>query len=244
MTIMSDRFSKCTLFGTPTTSARGWHLHSYNDTIGNSLEIMAPTFGTTYAQLAADDTVACDSDQAGDTTQSMYVYGIDSNGRKVNETIALNGTTEVDGSLTFSYIENIWVDALSAGIMSLKRTTGDTYIMEVEAGFLNSGIAQHFNGEEESYIAYFSGGLYDTTKDCLFELRWYPDDSSCRGTSTGYEVLDRIFMPVETGEAAPHCYPMPIGPLPPGGWIVVYAIADAASAKGWCTVQGFDVGKP
>lgn len=240
MAVRSDR--KCTLFGTPRIGAKGWHLHSHNDDIDATAEIMAPTFGTTYAQLDGDGTVACDSDQAGDTTQSMYVYGIDSNGRKVNETIALNGTTEVDGLLTFSYIENIWADALSAGIMSLKETSGDTYIMEIEAGLLNSGIAQHFNGEDESYITMFGAGLSVVTDDALFELRWYPDDSSCRGTSTGYEVLDRLFVTTEVSNTPPHIYPMPIGPLPAGGWIVVYASAASANAGGWCTVQGFDVG--
>jgi len=194
---------ECMIMTGPFAGTREWYLHCYNDTIGNALEIMAPTFGTTYAQLAADDTVAVDSDQSGDTTQVISVYGIDSTGKKRTENITATGTTEADGAITFSYIENIWASALSAGIMSLKRTTGDTYIMEIEAGFLNSGIAQHFNGESQSYITMFSGGLYDTTKDCMFELRWYPNDSSCRGTSTGYEVLDRIFTPVEVGNIPP-----------------------------------------
>jgi len=229
---------ECVLQPAP-TGARGWHIHSLNDAIGSGLGIMAPSFGTTYRQLDTDGIVEADSDQSGDTTQTMTVYGIDSDGNKANEDIELNGVTAVDGAVTFSYIENIWVDALSAGIMFLQENTGPQYIMEVEAGFLNSGIAQHFNGELESYITFFAGGLYDETKDAMYELRWYPDDSSCRGTSTGYEVLDRLYCPVESGHDN-HPYPMPIGPLPSGGWLVVYAMADATSAKGWVTLQGFD----
>ena len=245
---------ECTLFSQPVSGTRGWHLHSHNDTIVNALELMAPSFGTTYAQLDADGTVACDSDQGGDTSQTMTVYGIDSNGKKAKEDIELNGTTEVDGGITFSYIENIWVDALSAGIMSLKETAGDTYIMEVEAGLLNSGIAQHFNGECESYVTYFAAGTYALSEASLnFELRWYPNDSSCRGTSTGYEVLDRVMAGGSSNSnlksynqaPAPHAYPMPIGPLPKGGWLCVYVIApEGDNSNAWCTVQGFDVEVP
>lgn len=238
---MESYVSEATLFQKPAPGARGWHVHSYNDDVDATLEIMAPTFGTTYAQLAANDLVEGDSDQAGDTTQKLSVWGINSAGKKAEETISLNGTTAVNGTVTWSYIENIRANALSAGIMFLSRDTGNTYIMEIEAGFLTSSIAQHFNGEDESYITFFGGGLYDTTDDCLLELRWYPDDSSCRGTSTGYEVLDRIFTPLEVGSMPPHIYPQPIGPLPPGGWIVVYAAAASANAKAYVTLQGFDM---
>jgi len=238
---MESYASQGAYFNRPVPGAVGWHIHSYNDTIGNALEIMAPTFGSTYAQLAAEDLVEGDSDQAGDTTQSLTVWGINNSGKKQRETIALNGTTAVNGTVTWRYIENIRCDALSAGIMFLSRDTGNTYIMEVEAGLLTSNIAQHFNGEDASYITGFAGGIYDTTMDCLFELRWYPDDASCL-TSAGYEVLDRITCLVETVEPHPRVYAQPIGPLPPGGWIVVYALANGASAKGFCTLQGFDVG--
>jgi len=237
---MNAYVRECTLLSNPVPGARGWHIHSYNDTIGATIEIMAPTFGTTFAQLAAEDNIEADSDQAGDTTQTITVFGIDNAGKKAREDIELNGTTAVDGTTVWRYIENIRADALSAGIMWVNRDDeGHTYIMEIEAGLLNSGIAQHFNGEDESYITFFAGGLYDGTKDATFELRWYPDDASCLATA-GYEVLDRLYCPVESGHDN-HPYPMPIGPLPPGGWIVVYAIADAASAKGWCTLQGFDM---
>lgn len=223
----------------PAPGARGWHIHSLNDTIGGTLEIMAPTFGSTYRQLDTDGIVEGDCDVA--CTNVLSVYGIDSDGNKANEDITLNGTTAVDGTVTFSYIENIWADALIAGIMWVQENTGPQYIMEIEQNSLNSGIAQHFNGGLESYITFFAGGLYDESKDAMFELRWYPDDEASRGTaaSLGYEVLDRLYCPVEAGHDN-HRYPMPIGPLPAGGWIVVYAMADAASAKGWITLQGFD----
>ena len=245
---------ECTLFSQPVSGVRGWHLHCNNDTIVGTAELMAPSFGTTYAQLTADDLIEGDTDQS--TTETITVYGIDSNGKKATENIILNGTTAVDGAITFSYIENIWASDVNAGIMWVQKNTGPAYIMEIEAGLLNSGIAQHFNGECESYVTYFAAGTYALSEASLnFELRWYPDDDASRGTAgtTGYEVLDRVMaggsshsnLKSYNQAPAPHVYPMPIGPLPKGGWLCVYAVApEADNSNAWCTVQGFDVEVP
>lgn len=227
----------------PFAGTRGWHLHCYNSIIGNALEIMAPsTF--TYAQNDGEDQIEVVSDSVNDTTQTVTVYGIDNAGKKISEKFELNGTT-VDLSVsTWRYVENAWMDTEAAGTVTVQDEDNNS-IAEIEIGSLNTGIAQHFNGESQSYITYFAAGLYDTTKDCMFELRWYPDDADCLDATDGFEVLDRIFMPVEVGNAPPATDPHTVlGPLPKGGWIVVYAIADAASAKGFCTVKGFDVEVP
>ena len=236
---------ECVLLKHPRTGARGWHIHCYNDDI-DTIEIMAPTFGTTYHQLEADDEVVVYSSSADDVTQNVTVYGIDSAGKKATESIAVAGIAKVSGLITFSYIENIWMDVeATTGIIALARDNSATYtyIMEVEVASLNSGIAQHFNGECESYVTFFAGGLYDAGVDGMFELRWYPNDDASRGTSgaCGYEVLDRLFCSGESGHDN-HPYPAPIGPLPKGGWFVVYAVGD--DTLGHCTVQGFDVEIP
>ena len=221
---------------------RGWHFHTYNDNVG-SIAIMAPTYATSYAQLTVDDEVVVYS--ASTDTQIVTVFGIDSSGRKAKENIQVAGTAKVSGLITFSYIEDIRLNVVSANIISLSRDqSGYAYIMEVEAATLGHPVAQHFNGECESYITYFAGGTYDTGNDIMLELRWYPDDDASRGTAgtTGYEVLDRLQSPTEALNIAPHVYPSPIGPLPKGGWIVVYAVG--STTKGFCTVQGFDVEVP
>lgn len=233
---------ECVLLNQPRAGARGWHLHAYNSVIGDSLEMMAPsTF--TYAQNDGEDQIEVLSSDGADTTQYVTIYGIDNSGNKIREKMGvLTGATAVLSTNTFRYIENAWVDAETAGTVTI-QDEDDNSIAEIEIGSLNTGIAQHFNGESESYITFFAGGLYDGTKDATYELRWYPDDADCLDAGDGFEVLDRLYCPVESGHDS-HSYPMPIGPLPKGGWIVVYAIADAASAKGWCTLQGFDVEIP
>jgi len=249
---MESYASEAGFFNRPVPGAVGWHFHAMNDNIGSTVGLMKPTSGTTHAQLAAEDLIEGDSDQAGDTAQSLTVWGINNSGKKERETIALSGTTAVNGTVTWRYIENIRADAESAGIMWVARNTGNTFIMEIEAGWLTSGIAQHFNGEDKSYITYFRAGMFGRSKKSInFELRWYPDDADCLDSGDGYEILDRVMVGggydcderTYNQAPCPSVYPMPIGPLPAGGWISVWAIGvDGDTCKGWCTLQGFDVG--
>lgn len=231
---------ECTLFSHPVSGARGWHIHTYNDVIGGSLEFMYPTWAETFVQMNGEDTLEFISDNSNDITQYISVFGIDNAGKKVMERKILTGDTLVASTNTWRYVENAWIDAEAAGIVEVRNAGDDAYIMEIEAGILSTGACHHFNGEEETYITFFAGGLYDGTKDATYQLRWYPDDADSLDAADGFEVLDELYCPVESGHDN-HPYPMPIGPLPKGGYIAVWAIADAASAKGWVTLQGFDV---
>lgn len=220
---------------------RGWHLHTYNDNVG-SAAIMVPTYGSTFAQLAADDEIVIYS-ASTDTTQTVTVFGIDSAGRKAKEEVIVAGTAKVSGLITFSFIEAMTMDIQSANIIACARdnTSTYTYIMELEAASLWHPPAHHFNGECESYITFFAGGTYDAGNDLMLELRWYPNDEGSRGTATksGYEVVDRLFTATESLDMAPHIYAgAGIGPFPPGGWFAVYGVG--STTKGWVTLQGFD----
>ena len=233
---------ECTLFSHPVSGARGWHLHAYNSAIGTSLEFIAPT-GFTWGQNVSVDQLEFVSNDVDDTTQYITAYGIDQYGKKVRERKILNGQTEVLSTKTWLYFENAWLDAECEGTITIQDEDDDVLIAEIEVGSLNTGIAHHFNGEEESYITFFAGGLYDGTKDATYQLRWYPDDADCLDVADGFEVLDELYCPVESGHDN-HAYPMPIGPLPKGGYIAVFGVADGADAKGWVTLQGFDVEVP
>ena len=231
---------ECTLFSQPMSGVRGWHLHAYNSVIGGTLEFMAPsTF--TYAQNDGVDQLEFVSSDSGDTTQYITAYGIDQYSKKVSQNVILTGDTVVLSTDTWLYFENAWLDAEAAGTVTIQDEDNNS-IAEIEIGSINTGIAQHFNGEEESYVTFFAGGLYDGTKDATYVLRWYPDEADCLDAGDGFEILDELYCPVESGHDN-HVYPTPIGPLPKNGWLSVWAIADAASAKGWVTLQGFDVEK-
>lgn len=242
----------CTLFSQPVTGARGWHLHCVNTNIGSTAELMAPsTF--TYAQNDGVDELEFASSSTADTTQYITAYGIDNAGKKIKETKLLTGQTVVNTTDTWLYFENAWLDKEAAGTVSIDDD-GATLIAEIEIGSTNTGICQHFNGEEESYVTYFRAGAWGRSKRSInFELRWYPDDADCLDAGDGFEVLDRIMVGggYDTNERsyqqspAPNVYPMPIGPLAKGGWICVYATGvDGDTCNGWVTLQGFDVEVP
>jgi len=243
---------ECTLFNQPLSGVRGWHLHCHNTTIVNALELMAPaTF--TYAQNDGVDELELVSSSSADTTQYITAYGIDANGKKISQRVLLTGDTVIKTDVTWLYFENAWLSAEAAGTVTIDDDDTNL-IAEIEIGSINTGICQHFNGEEESYIAYFAAGIYSLSESCLnFELRWYPDAADCLDATDDFEVLDRIMVGGGSHTAlqsynqapAPRVYPMPIGPLPKGGWLCVYAITpEGDNCQGWVTLQGFDVEVP
>lgn len=243
---------ECTLFSQLISGARGWHLHCVNTNIGSTAELMAPsTF--TYAQNDGVDQIEFVSSDSGDTTQYITVIGIDQYGDKIKQRVILTGDTVVLSTATWLYFENAWLDAEAVGTVTIQDEDNNS-IAEIEIGSLNTGIAQHFNGEEQSHIAYFRAGMWGRSKRAInFELRWYPEDADCLDAGDGFEVLDRIMVGggydcderTYNQAPCPSIYPMPIGPLPKGGWICIYATGvDGDTCNGWATVQGFDIEVP
>jgi hypothetical protein len=55
------------------------------------------------------------SDDAGDTTQTVNVQGLDTNGILISETRSLNGTTPVVTSKSFTKVMSLSKDAVTAG---------------------------------------------------------------------------------------------------------------------------------
>jgi hypothetical protein len=76
------------------------------------------------------------SASAGDNSQTVTVYGRDSQGRAINEVLSLNGTTVVNGVTTFQSIDKIVVSAAHAGTITVRKATGDTAIVSIETGVL------------------------------------------------------------------------------------------------------------
>ncbi len=75
-------------------------------------------------QLATNHLIEALSSSAGDTTQSVVVYGLSSGGVAQTETIALNGTGAVAGLLTYSKILGLRVVGTLAGTVTVQIASG------------------------------------------------------------------------------------------------------------------------
>jgi hypothetical protein len=221
---------------------KGWTVYANDDDVDESAYEMITELDTTYAQLAAADTIEIVSSDASDITQTVTVYGINSAGKKASESIALDttaGTTAVESDTTFTYIDQVEVDAECAGVITVRRATGDTFITSIPIGQLDAQMAQHFNGEYKTYITGWSARCTSTTGSIILQLRWYPDDADCLDAGDGYKVLDEIIFTNELGSDS-GIMGNPIL-VPAGGWIAVYGIGGAANSDCSVTIQGVDV---
>jgi hypothetical protein len=94
---------------------------------------VVPDSASLFNALA--DTIDYVSSSAGDT-MNVTVTGRDAQGRIVQETKVLNGTTTVNGTVSFQSIEKVVVAAAHAGTVTLKKNTGAATIVALEPGVL------------------------------------------------------------------------------------------------------------
>jgi hypothetical protein len=66
--------------------------------------------------------IVVDSSDAGDTTQTITITGTDLYGQAMVETIAMNGTTAVNGVKAFKRVTQVAVDAALAGNLTVGTT--------------------------------------------------------------------------------------------------------------------------
>jgi len=217
----------------------GWSIYGADDDIDATAQLITE-LDTTYAQLAAEDKIEVLSSNAADITQTITVKGIDSNGKLVIEAIALDttdGTTVMTSSTTFRYIDQVSTDIPCAGTITIRRATGDTFIISIPAGGLNAIIVQHFNGQKDSYVTGWGAAVTSTTGSVLFDLVWYADDSKCLAPTSGFATLDTIAL---TNVLSSIYHPLPHIKLPKGGWLAVYATGGAANSDGAAIIEGYD----
>ncbi len=74
---------------------------------------------TVRAQPSSASALAVVSDAAGDTTQTVYIKGLDSNANATFEEISLNGTTPANSTNTYSRIDLISKSATTAGAITI-----------------------------------------------------------------------------------------------------------------------------
>jgi len=216
----------------------GWTLN-VRDLDVDAAEELVTELATTYAQLAAEDNIEVLSASASDITQTVTVTGINNKGKRVSEDFTLIGTGIATGSTLFLYIDQAEVDIECVGAVTVRREAGDTFITSIPINYLEAGMAQHFNGEKDSYV---TGWKIDKmAADATFraDLRWYPDDADCLDPTDGMVTKDTLFIEVEDG-GAETTFAQPIR-LKAGGWLAVYGKGGAANTQANVTVTGYDV---
>lgn len=70
---------------------------------------------------ALDDTVDVVSSSAGDTTQTLTVYGLNDNGETISEAITLTGTTAHAGTKTFASVLQVKLDLTAVGTVTVRK---------------------------------------------------------------------------------------------------------------------------
>jgi len=222
---------------------RDWQVHVYDADVDESAYELITELATTYVQLAADDTIQVVSASASDITQTVSIVTIDDEGRRVENSIHVDttaGTTAVNlGGGTHRYYEGSSLDIPGEGVITIRRTTNTTFIDSIAVGQLKSGAVQHFNGEKYTRLKRWWASNLAGTDDVELQLRWYPNDASCRVVTTGFEIVDRIQLATAQMDSPIHELD-PTKVYPPGGWFAVVGKGASADEKVSVTLTGSD----
>lgn len=100
-------------------------------TVGGAIDALRQVV---FTPLAANDQLRVVSDNAGDTTQTVTVYGRNAAGEYVSASGALSGTTPVTltPATTFERVLRVEIDATAAGNVTVERNTtpfADIYVI-------------------------------------------------------------------------------------------------------------------
>jgi hypothetical protein len=96
--------------------------------------------GDLTAQMAASDTLEVLSSAAGDTTQTLTVYGLDASDAPIKVSFALDGTTIVPNAQIFKKVTGAVLDAAAVGTVTLQRTTGPTTVLTLAPASTVAGL--------------------------------------------------------------------------------------------------------
>lgn len=117
-------------------------------------------------QLGGNDTLIVASSSTSDTTQSIVIYGLSATGSYQIETLSLNGTNDVAGTLTFSKVIGARIIGTTIGTVTV-TDTNPTTVLSISPGANGSkGLANCLtNYVSNSKVTLVSDG--SSTKDIL-----------------------------------------------------------------------------
>jgi len=99
---------------------------------GLDSEITNPVTATQAVELVSDD--------AGDTTQTVTLYGLDTSNAAQWETLSVNGLSVVTGNKTWNEIHGAIIDGAPAGTVTVRNLSGGTTILTLTAGAMTKGL--------------------------------------------------------------------------------------------------------
>lgn len=136
-----------TLTYAPGSSGYGTMLASVSSTGAVSsvgTKTAAGADGSITTQIVAGNRARVVSTNAGDTTQTVTIYGLDNAGTPApqQETFSLNGTTVVSGTATWSAIYGVEISAAHAGTVQVRddQTALNPIVFSVASGTLLVGV--------------------------------------------------------------------------------------------------------
>lgn len=90
-----------------------------------------------FTDIATTDQVTVISSNAGDTTQTVTIYGRNAGGTIVSEGLSLNGTNRVTGAVAFERILKVVVNAAHTGTITVTQDNSPTF---TSIGTLETGV--------------------------------------------------------------------------------------------------------
>lgn len=93
------------------------------------------------ADIPAPGTLDVASDAAGDTTQTLTVYGLDGSDNLISEDFILAGVATVSGAVSFTKVLAAVLDAAAVGNVTVDDTVIPTNLFTLAAGVLTRGFA-------------------------------------------------------------------------------------------------------
>jgi|GEM_PF-1926281 len=128
-----------------------------DDTPTNIGGAIDTTVRVVFTDIVATDQVEVLSDNAGDTTQTVTLYGRNAAGELVSEGLSLSGATVITSTIVFERILKIVVDGAHAGTITVRDQDTDTVIAAIESGVLEirrpfyNAVADAPGGSERAY---------------------------------------------------------------------------------------------
>lgn len=117
----------------------GWMTFTLNDLMMNMVNDIFMNGGPgAYYQFTAAAKLSLTSSNVADTTRTVVITGFDGSGNALNETVTLNGTTEVLSTNTYTLIQSILANvALQIAIVTLKQGSGGVTIGTIPRGSIS-----------------------------------------------------------------------------------------------------------